>query len=110
MISDLLFYQLLLVGCLSLCLLLHVVWPYDRATPAPTSAQLPPPRRQRSKAPTPLAGLTRQPLCSAWAQTAEPQQPAPASPPPCLTCTRGRRRPVDTHQHCCPEDACAYYG
>jgi len=27
-----------------------------------------------------------------------------------ITCTRGRRRTVDTRSHCCPAPACAYHG
>src|SRR6266446_4868059 len=36
MMSDPLFYRLLLVGLVWLCLMLHVVWPYDRATARPS--------------------------------------------------------------------------
>ncbi len=62
MMPDPLFYQLLLVGLVWLCLMLHVVWPSDRATAGPTTprpAKAPP---KRSSAPKPFPGLTRKPL------------------------------------------------
>ena len=37
MMPDPLFYQLLLVGLVWLCLMLHVVWPSDRATAGSTT-------------------------------------------------------------------------
>ena len=55
MMPDPLFYQLLLVGLVWLCLMLHVVWPSDRATASPTTprpAKAPP---QRSSARMPAA-------------------------------------------------------
>jgi hypothetical protein len=46
MISDLLFYALLLVGLLWLCLMLHHMWPSERVIPGstrpPTSGATPP--------------------------------------------------------------------
>jgi hypothetical protein len=37
MMPDPLFYPLVLMGLLWLCLLLHVVWPYNRATSGPAT-------------------------------------------------------------------------
>jgi hypothetical protein len=37
-----------------------------------------------------------------------PQAPYP--PPPVLTCTRGRRRMIETRQQFCPDDDCSYSG
>ncbi len=65
MMPDPLFYQLLLVGLVWLCLMLHVVWPSDRATASPTTprpAKAPPQRSSDSK---PFPGLTRKPPCVA---------------------------------------------
>src|SRR6266566_2028180 len=81
MISDLLFYKLLLVGLLWLCILLHVVWPSERAASCPI---------------TPPPTLPRRP-------------PPPSSPPPLLVFTRGRRRTIDTQQQFCPDQECSYY-
>jgi len=59
MISPLFFYQLVLVALVWLCVMLHWAWPSDPATAQqPTPPQPAPPRRTRSHAPTPFAGLT----------------------------------------------------
>jgi IS1 family transposase len=107
---NLLFYQLLLVALVLICLIMHVWWPaHPRPTPR-TPLKPDTPRRERSKEPKPFIGLIHKPLCEACEQGADSRPKAPGSPPPLLTCTRGRRRTVDTHQHFCPDDACAYYG
>jgi len=110
MLSDLLFYQLLVVGCLWVCILLHVVWPYDRATPCLTPHKLIPAHRQRSTDPKPFAGLLHPPLCDACERATAPRPQPPSSPPPVLTCTRGRKRTIDTQQQFCPDQDCSYYG
>src|SRR5467141_2055669 len=71
MMPDPLSYQLLLVGLVWLCLMLHVVWPSDRATagsttPRPATA---PPKRSSDLKPFP--GLTRRPPCAACEQAHE---------------------------------------
>jgi hypothetical protein len=43
-------------------------------------------------------------------QAAEPCHQAPSAPRPLFTCTRGRRRQVDTQHQFCPDHACDYYG
>src|SRR2546427_1983590 len=110
MLSDLLFYQLLVVGCLWVCILLHVVWPYDRATPCLTPHKLIPAHRQRSTDPKPFAGLLHPPLCDACERATAPRPQPPSSPPPVLTCTRGRKRTIDTQQQFCPDQDCSYFG
>ncbi len=57
MIPDPLCYQLLLVGLVWLCLMLHVVWPYDRAPSGPTTPRPAKAPCKRSKAPKPFSGL-----------------------------------------------------
>ncbi len=110
MAPNLLFYQLLVIALVLICLLIHVWWPHPpRAIP-----QMPhkpdKPRRKRSTAPKPFPGLIHKPLCAACEQGADTGPKAPGSPPPILTCTRGRRRTVDPHAHFCPAPQCAYRG
>jgi len=110
MMPDPLFYQLLLVGLVWLCLMLHVVWPYDCATAGPTTprpAKAPP---KRSSDPKPFPGLTHKPHCEACAQAAVLRPQAPCAPPPRIVSTRGRPRQVDTSSHFCPQPPCAYRG
>ena len=110
MISDLLFYKLLLVGLLWLCIMLHVVWPYDRAASPPPTPQPTLPPRKRSKDPKLFAGLIHKPLCDACEHAVEARPQAPGAPPPLITFTRGRPRTIDTQQQFCPDQDCSYYG
>src|SRR6266571_7567748 len=110
MMPDPLFYQLLLVGLVWLCLMLHVVWPYDRATAGPTTprpAKAPP---KRSSDPKPFPGLPRTPPCAACEQVHEHVPQPPSCPPPRIVPTRGRPRQVDTSRHFCPHPDCPYRG
>ena len=110
MAPNLLFYQLLLVALVLICLVIHVWWPdHPRAT---SHRHLKPdkPRRTRSKAPKPFTGFIHQPLCEACEQGADTRPNAPGSSPPLLTFTRGRRRTVDTQSHDCPDQDCSYDG
>ncbi len=110
MMSDPLFSQLLHVGLVWLCLMLHVVWPYDRATSGPTTPRPAPAPPRRSSDLKPFPGLTRKPLCAACEQAHAPGPQPPSCPPPRLVPTRGRPRQVDTSQHFCPNATCAYRG
>src|SRR3989454_4777679 len=110
MMPDPLFYQLLLVGLVWLCLMLHVVWPSDRATAGSTTprpAQAPPKRSSDLK---PFPGLTRKPPCAACEQAHEHVPQPPGGPPPRIVPTRGRPRQVATSQHFCPHPDCTYQG
>ena len=105
MISDLLFSPLLLVGLVWLCLMLYWPWPSDCATAHPT-----PPRRKRSRASKPFAGLTHKPHCDACEHTTGSRPHAPSALPPRIVSTRGHRRQVDTATHFCPNPDCRYQG
>src|SRR5712691_2988401 len=110
MMPDPLFYRLLLVGLVWLCLMLHVVWPYDRATAGPTTprpAKAPPKRSSDLK---PFPGLTRKPPCAACEQAHEHVPQPPGCPPPRIVPTRGRPRQVETSRHFCPHPNCSYQG
>ena len=111
MVSDLFFYELLLLGLLWLCVMLSWVWPYDRAAPGLTTPTLAKPPRKRSRDPQPFPGLTRKPHCTACEQAAqEPAALPPPLPPLPITSSRGRPRQVDTSQHFCPNPDCDYRG
>jgi IS1 family transposase len=110
MISDLFFYQLLLVGLLWLCLMLHGMWPSERVMPGSTRPPPPLPPRKRSSDPKPFPGLTRTPPCAACEQAHEHVPQPPGCPPPRIVPTRGRPRQVDTSRHFCPHPDCAYQG
>src|SRR6266851_6142493 len=110
MASNLLFYQLLLVALVLICLLVHGGLPDD--LPRAPQALLQPHqrRRRRSKEPQPFTGLIHKPLCEACAHGAAPRPMTPNLPPPLITCTRGCQRTVNTRSHFCPDADCSYYG
>jgi IS1 family transposase len=109
MVSDLFFYQLMLVALVWLCVMLHWAWPSDTAT-YPTALEPLPPLPKRTREPTPFVGLTHKPHCDACEHHGDLHPQPPSSPPPRIVMTRGRRRQVDTSTHFCPNPACAYRG
>src|SRR5436853_6007016 len=110
MVSHLFFYQLMFLGLLWLCVMLHYAWPNECTGGEQRPSQPLPPPRKRSRAPQPFPGLTRTPPCAACEQAHE-HVPQPSScPPPRIVPTRGRPRQVDTSQHFCPYPDCAYQG
>src|SRR5262245_47764755 len=110
MAPHLLFYPLLLAALLFICLLLHLWSPDDPWHPSNTSLTPAIPRRKRSTEPELFTGLLHKPLCEACEQRADGRPMVPGSPPPVITCTRGRRRTVDTQAHFCPDPDCSYHG
>src|SRR5712692_1926771 len=110
MVSHLFFYQLVLLGLLWLCCMLHAAWPSSDAAGVPRPPELVPPPRKRPRVPKPFPGLTHTPHCEACAQAAVPRPQAPCVPPPRIVSTRGRPRQVDTSSHFCPQPPCAYRG
>jgi IS1 family transposase len=107
---DQLFHALLLLGLLWLGRLLAWVWRQVRPAPRQTPPTLAMPIKTPSKDPKPFPGLIHKPLCDACVHAAASRPQAPSAPPPRLTCTRGRRRTVDTQQQFCPDHDCTYYG
>ena len=107
MVSDLFFYELLLLGFLWLCVMLHYAWPEgDQRTP--TSAK---PPRKRSRDPKPFPGLIHKPSCPACEQQGERPKPSPpGAPPPVIVHTRGCPRQVPTQHQFCPNPDCPYHG
>src|SRR3989442_8767493 len=110
MVSHLFFYQLMFLGLLWLCVMLHYAWP-NACTGGDQrpSKPLPPPRK-RSRAPQPFPGLTRKPPCAACEQAHAYVPQPPGCPPPRIEPMRGRSRQVDTSSHFCPHPPCAYRG
>jgi IS1 family transposase len=108
MIPNILFYQLLLVALVLICILVHVWWP-NHPTPR-TPLKPDKPRRKRSKGPKPFTGYIHKPLCEACEQGLDTRSKAPGAPPPEILFTRGRRRTVDTSRHFCPDQDCSYHG
>jgi len=105
-----LFYPLLLITLVLICLLVHVGLPNDPPLVPKTPLEPKPRRRRRAKEPKPFAGLIHQPLCEACEQGTDTRPKAPGSPPPAITFTRGHKRTVDTQAHFCPAPDCSYYG
>src|SRR5712692_6948653 len=110
MVSHLFFYQLVLLGLLWLCVMLHDAWPNECAGGDQRPSKPLPPPRKRSSDPKPFPGLTRKPPCAACEQAHEHGPQPPGCPPPRMAPTRGRPRQVDTSHHFCPDPDCTYGG
>ena len=85
MVSNPLFYQLLLIALVLLCRLVHIGLPND--PPRAPKTPLDPKPRRRSKDAKPFAGLIHQPLYEACEQGADTRPKAPGSPPPVIIFT-----------------------
>jgi hypothetical protein len=110
MVPTLFFYQLGLVALVWFFLMLYWLGPNDSAARRQPSAPSQPPRRKRSSAPKPFAGLTHKPLCALCAQEAVETAPAPPLRPDPMPPTHRRPRTVDTSTHFCPHTDCDYRG
>jgi IS1 family transposase len=110
MVSHLFFYQLVLLGLLWLCIMLHYTWSNECPAGDQRPSQPLPPPRQRSSDSQPFPGLTRTPPCAACEQAHEHRPQPPGCPPPRIVPTRGRPRQVDTSWHFCPHANCDYRG
>src|SRR6266403_1969119 len=103
MISHLFYDQLAVLVLAWLFVLLHVTGSKPGLPAPPISAQ---PKRKRSTAPTPFAGLTQKPPCALCErETVYPNPSAPVPPDP-MPPTNRRPRTVDTSRHFCPHTDC----
>src|SRR5882762_7460539 len=110
MVSHLFFYQLIFLGLLWLCVMLHYAWTNECAGGDQRPSKPLPPPRKRSRDLKPFPGLTRKPPCAACEQAHAYGPQPPGCPPPHLGPTRGRPREVDPSFHFCPNTTCAYRG
>src|SRR5215475_12854511 len=112
MIPHLFYYQLVVLGLLWLCILLHAVWPSRGAVSPQRPVEPEPitPQRQRSHKPKPFVGLTHKPPCALCEHDATHGKPLPPMRPDPMPPTHRRPRGIDTSQHFCPHRGCRYRG
>lgn len=112
MMSQLFFYQLVLITLVRLFILLHLAG-LNRAASSPQRPVESEPiksKGNRSAEPKRFPGLTQKPPCPRCTSDAEvvmastPVRPEPMAP------TNRRPPSVDTLMHFCPHDGCAYRG
>jgi IS1 family transposase len=110
MIPHLVYYQLVILLLIWLCVMLPHLWP----TPPSGMPKRPTgpitPKRKRSSEPNPFVGLTHKPHCALCEhETGETVPPLPVRPDP-MPPTNRRPRTVDTSLHFCPHTDCDYRG
>src|ERR671923_383871 len=110
MIPHLVYYQLVILALLWLCLMLPHLWlsPPGGALKAPTQPVRP--KRKRSTEPKPFAGLTHKPHCALCEQKIGARKPQPPVRPDPMPPTNRRPRAIDTSRHFCPHATCDYRG
>ena len=112
MIPHLVYYQLAVIGCLWLCIMLHYIWP-SRGVVSPQLPTEPVPARFKRKGTSelkPFAGLIQRPPCAACEHDAHYPPPSPPRRPDPMPTTNRRPRVIDTSMHFCPHDGCDYRG
>jgi IS1 family transposase len=109
MVSNLVFYQLVLIALVWVFLMLSWLWPSGPAAARPTTSKPLTLSRPRSQEPKPFPGLTHTPHCDACEQAIASYREPPCAPPRIVS-TGGRRRHVDTSQHFCPAPDGRYGG
>ena len=113
MVSQHVYYQLILFALLWLVVIVHLTRPKRLVTaPAMPTEEPEPltPKRHRSTALQPFEGLTQKPHCALCERETGETPPAPPPRPAPMPPTHRRPRTVDTSMHFCPHPECAYRG
>ena len=110
MIPHHVYYQLVMLVLLWLCLMLPHLWPSPPGVAHKIPTQSIKSKRKRSREPKPFAGLTHKPHCALCEQQTAENAPAPPPRPDPLPLTHRRPRTVDTSMHFCPHLNCDYCG
>ncbi len=110
MIPSLVYYELVILFLLWLCVMLPYLWPSSPGEAPKTPANPIKPKRNRSSEPKPFAGLTHKPLCVLCEQEAIDTAPVPPIRPDPMPLTNRRPREVDSSMHFCPHTDCEYRG
>jgi IS1 family transposase len=110
MIPHLVYYQLVILGLLWLCLMLPHLWPRPPGGAPEAPTQPIRPKRQRSTEPKPFAGLAQKPYCPLCEHEIGERAPAPPRRPDPIPPTHRRPRTVDTSRYFCPHTDCDYRG
>jgi hypothetical protein len=98
MVSQLVLSQRGLSVLVWVFLRLYGRWPLEPAAVRPTPPKPGTPPRQRSSAPQPCIGATREPPCDACAEGGAPRREPPCAPPALRVAPRGRQRQGATSQ------------
>jgi IS1 family transposase len=110
MIPHLVYYQLVILLLLWLCLMLPYLWPPSpRGIPTRPADPIPP-KLRRSGEPKAFEGLTQKPFCALCEPATAERAPAPPRRPDPVPPTNRRPRTVDTSMHFCPHTGCDYRG
>src|SRR5262245_34754226 len=96
MIQHLVYYQLVILVLLWLCVMLPHLWPSPPRGMPNRPAEPLTPKRKHSSEPTPFAGLTQKPHCTLCEQETGGTTPAPPLRPDPMLPTHRRPRTVDT--------------
>jgi hypothetical protein len=107
---HLVYYPLVILVLLWLCVMLPYLWPSSPGGAPKTPTQSITPKRKRSTEPKAFEGLTPKPHCALCAQETGETAPAPPLRPAPLPPTHRRPRTVDTSMHFCPHPECDYRG
>ena len=110
MIPHLVYYQLVILVLLWLCVMLPHLWLSPRRGMPKRPADSITPKRQRSREPKPFAGLTHKPHCARCEQETGQSALAPPVRLDPMPPTNRRPRTVDTAMHFCPHMHCDYRG
>ena len=110
MIPHLVYYQLVILVLLWLCLMVPHLWPNLTGGAPKTPTRPIRPKRTRSTESKPFAGLTQKPHCALCEQEIGERSPAPLRRPDPMPPTNRRPRTVATSMHFCPHTDCDYRG
>jgi transposase-like protein/IS1 family transposase len=107
---HLVYYPLVILVLLWLCVMLLYLWTSPPGGAPKTPTQSSTPKRKRFTAPKAFEGVTHKPHCTLCAQETGETPPAPPQRPDPMPPTNRRPRTVDTTMHFCPYPKCDYRG
>src|SRR5262252_9131805 len=110
MSPHLVYYPLVILVLLWLCVMLPYLWPSAPGGAPKTPTKSITPKRKRSTKPKAFEGLTHKPHCALCEQETGETAPAPPPRPDPMPPPTRRPRTVDTSMYFCPHPACDYRG